>query len=78
MKISSGSGPRAESEGDGWIPNVGVEPAYRGNVKVMYRNGRYDYGSPRRFYWGVTPDPNPNQPVRLDYEILQWRPYGNP
>ena len=57
-------------EGDGWIPNVGVEPAYRGNVKVMYRNGRYDYGSPGRFHWGL--------PSGSGYEILQWRPYGNP
>lgn len=72
MKISSGSGPRAESEGEGWIPNIGVAPAYRGKKDLLLRSGQYLREDELREYWW-----------RWELEgtggdIIKWRPYGNP
>jgi len=52
-------------EGEGWMPNVGVPPAWEGEVYAMLRTGRIVYARARRFRWNLG-----------DYtdDILWWKP----
>lgn len=57
-------------EDEGWILNVGVEPAYRGEVDLLFRNGKYHQGSGLEFWkypwrWEL---------IGADWDIIKWRP----
>lgn len=55
-------------EGEGWIPNVGVEPAYRGKMDILFRNGKYHQDNvPREYQWRW-------ELIGADWDIIKWRP----
>ena len=60
-------------EGEGWVLNVGVEPAYRGKIDILFRNGKYiqehELGprGPRVYRWRW-------ELLGLDWDIIKWRP----
>jgi len=59
-------------EGEGWILNVGVEPAYRGRMDLLFRNGKHlqenelePWKYRYRWRWEL---------IGTGWDIIKWRP----